>query len=323
MNNSIRYPYFRIEKEHSISFDDLFNLRKFYLPLVGANAVVLYEYLRDLSLEITKFVSPFDFSTLSLYLNIEVEKLNKARMLLESLGLLSTFQDDADARTVFILEKPLSRETFKKNPLLTEQLLKKVGKNNYDSILGNIYIRKDKKMLYQDISTNFFEMFTAETPTQEYNITKLLIDAGKRLKTIEEKKQLAKAASIQNTLSISNLKYSNDYEAALKLHPKDFFVHLVGNEPSDECLEKLALWEYLVKDYKIVNVAFLLTFYIHNRPQISHCGKLINELVEADVNGFVDSEAYLDGKFENSKFTDIFKKKYLLKASYLENIKGG
>ncbi|ADE19664.1 hypothetical protein [Mycoplasma crocodyli] len=318
----IRYPYFIIEKDLQINGEDISNLKRLYLPFLGPNPIVLYEYLKELSNNVTKYISPYDLSTLSLYTGLSQDELERARVLLESVSLLSTYQDDNQAKTIFILQKPLFNDVFKKNPILSAHLKAKIGQNNFNRLVGNL--KSNTKRDYEDISASYFEVFEMNIDKDEQNhLTKMFIEAGRRIKTAEENRNIDKETKIQNTLNLNNNKYTNDYEAALNLNNVDFFTQLSNRIPTDDEVDKMKILEFKVKDLKIVNIALLLSFYAQNRINLKSAESLITELSLKNIIGLSDSEAYLDHKFENSSSSSIiaYKKKHLLKLSYIESLR--
>ncbi|EFF41428.1 hypothetical protein [Mycoplasmopsis alligatoris] len=321
MNKIVRYPFFIIEKDNLINNEDLSNLRKFYLPFLGSNTIVLYEYLKDLSSNVTRYISPYDLTSLSLYLGMSSQEVEKARILLESVSLLNTYQNDEEAKTVFVLQKPLNNETFKKNPLLSVHLKNKIGTQNYNRLVGNLIVQKNRKY-YEEISANYFDVFDIqEDKNAENALTKLFIEAGKQLKSKEEENAMMKSVKFQNTLNLENNEYTNLYEAALKLSSPSFFVQLLKRDATDEEKEKIELWECKLLNQQMVNIVLLLSFYINDRLSLRHTDSLVNEIANRKIDNLEDCEAYLDNKFENGYSASAFKKKYLLKISYLEGLR--
>lgn len=99
MYKSITYPYFSVENSTIISGEDLKNLRKFYAPILGAHAILLYEYLRDLAIQDGNEIGFYDYDSITYMLKMDIKDVNNARTMLEALSLLTTYVDNRNRKT--------------------------------------------------------------------------------------------------------------------------------------------------------------------------------------------------------------------------------
>ncbi len=328
MQNQLRFTYFAIQKNTFISSEDLSNLREFYGSVLGAEPIFLYEYLLDLGKNSDFVQTNFDFSALTLFLNMDAQKLDFARKSLEAIGLINTYYDNKKAITVFSLQKPLDAQGIKNNTFISQLIIKRLGKSHFDFLIKN-KLNKINLLTgeqYEDATTSFFDVFDFEvSQTNSKRIDEFLIDLGKRTKHELEIKQMAKTIKASPMrLEIGNVLYSNEYEGILKLSSLEFYTQLFDQQPTEIAQKYLLEWKKTVKDDRVINLVLYLAFLKLGTAakKGERCFKLANSLIK-EVNqkhiiGFDNIENYLDGKFEfSNEYNDVYKQKSFLKASYL------
>ncbi|WP_426460922.1 hypothetical protein [Mycoplasma hafezii] len=332
MQNQLRFSYFAVQKEQHISSEDLTNLRELYGSILGAEPIFLYETLLDFSKGTNFQKTSIDFNSLSIFCAMEIEHLEIARKKLEAIGLINTYYDNKKAITVFTLQKPLDAIGIKNNMFISDLIIQKLGKSQFDFMIKN----KSKKVSvlsgkqYEDATTSFFEMFNLEKQEEEAKrVDQFLIDLGKRTKSDLEIKQMSK--SIKPTaikLEFGNTQYSNEYEALLKLTIIDFYKQLLDHEPNEAAQNYLIDWKKKLADDKTINLVMYLAFlkqgHTANKSDrwLKLANTLIKEVTQKEINGFENIENYLDGKFEfSNEYNDVYKQKNFLKALYLNNNK--
>lgn len=158
MENSL----FSIESHKYINFEDLKYIRKLYLPLIGSNSVVLFEYLNDIYEENNQNL--FKLSEICSHLQINISLVLESFEKLEAVGLVETWRNSSNNSFIFVLKKPNDFEIFNKNPLLKTHLISIIGQNEYDKLIfENKPKFKDRKNFiniskkYQDVFSNYFE----------------------------------------------------------------------------------------------------------------------------------------------------------------------
>lgn len=150
---------FYIEVPHSLSLDDYKNLRKLYLPITGANAIVIYEYFNDL-INKDRMSEVMNVDLLSKQLQLDFVIIKDSLEKLEALGLIETYIKKDKTSYIYKINKPCNAETFNKNPLLKLHLIKMIGEVEYNKFY---YEQKEKfssKTSYKNITKKYQDVFS-------------------------------------------------------------------------------------------------------------------------------------------------------------------
>ncbi|WP_029512863.1 replication initiation and membrane attachment family protein [Mycoplasmopsis iners] len=305
MHKSLKYSSFKIQFETSISGEDLRNLRKFYTPIIGADAIALYEYLRDLSLVESKITGYKNFDNLAVLLNISATKLNAARNKLESLSLLSTYQDDFRKVTLFQLEKPLNNKSFNRNPILSTKLKEIIGKENYNALINEHKVNELIKVEdLQEISATYDDIFDFEVETEDDQHEKIINDLFSTPSSL----------LLENTYEFDNL-----YEAILKSQPIKYYEQLLKCDAEDDVFELVDYAQELGFENQIINLVFWYSYEMNSKVVIPHVQTILEDFKSQGINDFESIENYLDSLIKNKK-GNIVTKKTLWKASYMTGL---
>ncbi|VEU75703.1 DnaD domain-containing protein [Mycoplasmopsis maculosa] len=309
MKKNINYPFFKVHINGHINSEDFKNLRKFYSPILGSNAILLYEYLKDLGSADNNEFGFYDYDSLTYLLNMEIEKINEARIKLESVSLLSTMVDELDRKTVFIIEKPLDRNSVKKNAFIGNQLIKIMGKMNFEHLLGkekSIIINKARHLV--DISAKFEDVFISDdSPYDLEEVNSNLTETKEINKYIQEK------------IQFDTFKYSNLYESILKDDSRVFYSRMIGEEPSSNIVTLIK--ESRNNDFNdpCINLVFYYAFEANGKINSLYAEKIIQSLIDNKIIKFETVEKYLDD-IASKKCKNFVNKKQLYKAIYVQNI---
>lgn len=163
------------------------SLTHLYQPLLGMKAVMLYQTLLH-EMDFQKEVSIQTHHTLMNYLNISLVEIYEARLKLEGIGLLKTFEDKTLEQTNFhyILQIPFSPSDFFQDAMLSQLLYHHVGKDKF-SLLRSRYSRSIKQPAGNNITVSFGDVFetiqTEVTPMQ--NINRIPESTGPKLESVD------------------------------------------------------------------------------------------------------------------------------------------
>lgn len=150
---------FYIEIPHAISLDDYKNLRKLYLPIAGANAIIIYEYFNDL-INKDRMSEVMNINLLSKQLQLDFIIIKDSLEKLEALGLIETYIKKDKSSYIYRINKPCNAEVFNKNPLLKSHLIKMIGQVEYNKFY---YEQKEKfsnKSSYKNITKKYQDVFS-------------------------------------------------------------------------------------------------------------------------------------------------------------------
>ena len=154
----IRLPY-------SFSDYDRQLLTLFYQPLVGAESISLYLTLWADGEAKNNEGSPH--YQLMNVLGVSIGKIFQARIALEAIGLLRTWQKSENDGRVFYYEltPPLDAESFLKDPLLSMFLLGKIGENAYKQLRSRFIQPAKWHDGFTDVSRTFMDVFKPSSKT--------------------------------------------------------------------------------------------------------------------------------------------------------------
>lgn len=148
---------FFVESMDKLTEDDLFNLRSYYLPLIGVESTIIYEYFNDLTKN--NYNDLFSCLDLENQMNIPLNKINQAILKLSAVGLIKEFIKTDQTSKVFVLQKPLSIDNFNKNMLLKNHLIKIIGITKYENLYYSYKQRMINKSEYIETTSKYQDVF--------------------------------------------------------------------------------------------------------------------------------------------------------------------
>lgn len=159
-------------------------LNLLYLPLIGSDAVKLYQFLGTKILcdrNLTKNFLHYDiFDNLSL----DSRKFISSRKKLEALGLLSTYYIDNDGvgQYVYKIKEALTFNEFFESSLLSQLLENTIGSNQYNEIKETFSNNKVSFNSFQNLTAKFSDIYNLENSNVDYlNIKSLNSEKGANL----------------------------------------------------------------------------------------------------------------------------------------------
>lgn len=151
--------YFFVENFNKISVDELKFVRYFYLPIIGPNSTILYEYLASLDQSDHAYKPGVNMNELSKSLAISFEDLILAKKNLEAVGLIRSFTKNDNKNGLITLLKPLNLEKFIANDMLKSNLSKRIGEVMMEKLILEHKPRPISKNDYIEVSAKYFDMF--------------------------------------------------------------------------------------------------------------------------------------------------------------------
>ncbi len=154
---------YKIRLPYSFSDYDRQLLTLFYQPLVGAEGISLYLTLwADGELKEDNGWAHYHLMNV---LGVSLGKIFQARISLEAIGLLKTWQkSDENGRMFYYeLEAPLDPESFLKDPLLSMFLLNKIGEQAYKQLRSRYIQKAGWNEGYREVSRTFLDVFKPST----------------------------------------------------------------------------------------------------------------------------------------------------------------
>lgn len=163
-------------------------LTDLYLPIIGADAVMLYFCLWS-SLDSSQIVSK-DFSHQKLVssLRMTINEIYDNRSKLEAIGLIKTLVKKGDVNNyIYEIYSPASAGEFLSHPILNIVLYSNIGKIEYDNLIKAYKLPRFNTSNYNDITKSFNDVFESTGMTsydlslddiRKYNKLKLNINSN-------------------------------------------------------------------------------------------------------------------------------------------------
>lgn len=168
------YDYFDIQCPQEISLEEQKSLQLCYQPIIGLEAVSLYLKLWIETQNKNDNLIPHHY--LLDTLNINLNQLFQARITLEAIGLLETWEKVSDERKIFhyILRRPFSPVEFFNDTILSVALMRKIGIKFYEKLKGSLVPRKYSLTGYSNITRQFSDVFVAVTEDEINKINSIV-----------------------------------------------------------------------------------------------------------------------------------------------------
>ena len=163
-------------------------LTDLYLPIIGADAVMLYFCLWS-SLDNSQIVSK-DFSHQKLVssLRMTINEIYDNRSKLEAIGLIKTLVKEGEVNNyIYEIYSPASATEFLSHPILNIVLYSNIGKIEYDNLVKAYKLPRFNTSNYNDITKSFNDVFESTGMTsydlslddiRKYNKLKLNINSN-------------------------------------------------------------------------------------------------------------------------------------------------
>lgn len=149
-----------------LPYDYSKSLTHLYQPLIGIQAVMLYQtLLNDIDIKENELQT---HHTLMSYLNLPLDEVYKARLKLEAIGLIQTYKKSEENRTIYAYEliRPFAPNEFFKDAMLSQLLYHQIGEQKF-SLLKKHFVHEKIENLGNNITAAFHDVFQTFTPTLE------------------------------------------------------------------------------------------------------------------------------------------------------------
>ena len=147
-------------------------LTMLYQPIIGYQAISLYESLKD-DLDKQELISEeFTHHHLMSTMQLSLPEIIIAREKLEGIGLLKSYVKEENTNNyVYLLYSPLTVEEIFNHPILNIVLYNNIGKQEYDKLINYFKVPKINLKNYTEVTKSFDEVFSSEEKTSMNIIT--------------------------------------------------------------------------------------------------------------------------------------------------------
>ncbi|MBP1947750.1 replication initiation and membrane attachment family protein [Virgibacillus litoralis] len=156
---------YRVLFKGNLPVDYAKSLTHLYQPLIGIQAYSLYQTLMN-ELEF-QHESVQTHHTIMNYMNLPLDDIYRARLKLEGIGLLKTYQNQTDEQNSYIyeLQSPFSPANFFTDEMLAQLLYHHIGETKFE-LLKEHYTQHEKRE-GTNITASFSEVFQTFQPYLE------------------------------------------------------------------------------------------------------------------------------------------------------------
>ncbi|MBU6080188.1 replication initiation and membrane attachment family protein [Allobacillus halotolerans] len=138
-----------------------------YQPLIGREAVALFQFLKE---EAAKQVADASVSHhyVMTMLNMDLDEFFEARKRLEAIGLLKTFKESLSYTTFYyLLQRPFSAKGFFADSMYSVLLEHQVGQDVANQLKKKLIQPRKLPDSVQQLTTSFDDVFTTVAPKEE------------------------------------------------------------------------------------------------------------------------------------------------------------
>lgn len=159
-----RSDKFTICSSFSLSNDDISVLNLLYLPIIKKNALALYMVFYSIIHRCDYGTEEYQHTLLLDLLGVKIDELYQARIVLEGIGLLSTFQKGNEY--IYLLRAPLQAGQFLKSNLHSLVLISTIGEDAYENLRQRFKVIQIDKQAFKEVSVSFDDVFKTKTSSK-------------------------------------------------------------------------------------------------------------------------------------------------------------
>lgn len=146
-----------IYASQTLSIDDYASLSLLYQPLIKSKALGIYQTLYSLLDRSSLSADGMIFSNVLDLIGSTQDEFEEARLSLEGIGLLETF--NKKDIYVFLIKPPLSPARFLQDTVFGTYLLSAVGEQMFNVLVSKFRIEKFDRLGYDNITASFDEVY--------------------------------------------------------------------------------------------------------------------------------------------------------------------
>lgn len=292
-------------------------LNLLYLPLIGSDAVKLYQFLGTKILGDRNLSKNFLHYDIFDNLSLDSRKFTSSRKKLEALGLLSTYYIDNDGvgQYVYKLKDALTFNEFFENAMLSQLLENTIGSSQYTEIKETFSNNKVSFNSFQDLTATFSDVYNLENVNNNYLNTQVF-DSEKGANLDEYYFDFSKLSYfLANSYIVDILDNKKTKEDILglahlyKVTPQDMARAIENSldvENGGSVLNINKLKDYLVQLF--VNV---------RKQNIPTLDKMITRKIEEDSVELTEQDKFIKAT-DNTNYIDYLNKKMNLIISTVD-----
>lgn len=166
---------YRVEVHYPL--DEVQNDVLYYLyqPIVGSRAIGAYMMLYLEGKRMGRFLQPSPLSRIISFLSVSLLDFQKALKALEAIGLLKTYvkQEHQMTQYIYVIQSPLSVQSFFKNQILSSLLEESLTQDDYKKTIQYFKIPLEDLSHYKEVTSSFTDVYTIQHTHKNKKILKM------------------------------------------------------------------------------------------------------------------------------------------------------
>lgn len=166
---------YRVEVHYPL--DEVQNDVLYYLyqPIVGSRAISAYMMLYLEGKRMGRFLQPSPLSRIISFLSVSLLDFQKALKALEAIGLLKTYvkQEHQMTQYIYVIQSPLSVQSFFKNQILSSLLEESLTQDDYKKTIQYFKIPLEDLSHYKEVTSSFTDVYTIQHTHKNKKILKM------------------------------------------------------------------------------------------------------------------------------------------------------
>lgn len=271
---------FIVENKNDIYPKHLVFLRIQYTPIIGSQAICLYQLLLDYSVISNNKLGFSSFFELSAILQISKNDLIQERKKLEAVGLIRVFEKADNKHFIIKINLPLAPNEFRQNSLLFKETISKIGELVFEKLSFAFKPDEYLKDEYLEITQKYQDLFKLK-----YKITN---------------------KENQNTHTIALPSAKNVDEAIKSLNAQQFLNYLTGKLISEFQLRTIQRLTALGFSSQSLNLIIHYSFQVnHSKIVANHINAIAMDMFQKNIISTSSLKLELENAIKSKK--NIFK----------------
>ena len=170
------YDFCELQSSQEITLEHQKMLQLCYQPIIGVDAVALYLKLWvELSSEHVRFAHHYLLDSLG----FSIKRLFQARITLEAIGLMKTYEKKTESGKSFIykIQAPYVADDFFNDSILSVSLLRAIKEQPFKELRDKLLKKPVSNVGYIEVSRSFNDVFISATKQELLKLEELTPDA--------------------------------------------------------------------------------------------------------------------------------------------------
>ncbi|MCK5807051.1 MAG: hypothetical protein KAG91_01495 [Mycoplasmataceae bacterium] len=267
---------FITEMKNELNTSQRVCLRNIYTPILGTDAIMVYQLLIDYHAFNLGNPSYYLFKDISRTLRIEEPQLMTELVKLESLGLIRRFEKTDGIHFIITINAPLSPNELLKNKAIVGHAKKQIGELIFERIIFSLKDSTLDKSDFREVTKKYQDVFDLETPINQTNTLEMVVP-----------------------------KFNNIDEAIKSLSPAQFIKYISGSKVTPVQLQLIQKLQNSGFASNSINQITKYSYTKNNKIVSRHIEVIADDFVKKGILKANLVEQELNAALDNSKTVPI------------------